>query len=196
MLRQIAAIRDRGDTIDVVTVQIGANDLFAAAGTPGFLGLDPAVQNALVMAKVRQLQTNYAALLTELRQQLPDAELYLLGYHNPYPGRPDHPLAPLSVPAVRGVNAVAAGLAPMFGGTFVSFYDAILGNELKYTLIAADDETNNVHLNDAGYGVAGEVLIRAAAGTPEPGTLALAALGFLGAAGYRGVRRGRAAAAA
>jgi lysophospholipase L1-like esterase len=195
MLKQIAAAKARGDRIDVVTVQIGANDLFAAAGTPGFLGLDPAVQNALIMQKIGSIQTNYAALLTELRQQLPDAELYLLGYHNPYPGRPEHPLAPLSTPAVLGVNAVAEGLAPLFGAKFVSFYDAVLGREQELTLIAADDEVNNVHMNDAGYAVAGGVLIAAASNTPEPGTLALVVVGVAGVGAFRRLRRTRGLAA-
>jgi lysophospholipase L1-like esterase len=191
----VAAAKANGDRIGTVTVQLGANDLFSVAGRPDFLGLDPAVQMQLVMGSFAQLQQNYAAILAEVRSELPDADLYVMGYHNPYGGRPDHPLAPLSVPAVQGVNQVAAGMADAFGGTFVSFYDVILGREKELTLIERDDEVNNVHLNEAGYAVAGAELVRVAstANTPEPGTLALAAFGLVGAVGMRGFRRLRAA---
>ena len=54
---------------------------------------------------------------------------------------------------------------------------------------------NNVHLNEAGYAVAGAELIRVAstANTPEPATVTLIAVGLLGAVGCRGVRRARGA---
>jgi hypothetical protein len=140
------------------------------------------------------LAQNYAAILGEVRTALPDAELYVLGYHNPYAGAPEHPLAPLSAPAVQGVNQVAEALAAQFGGTYASFYNIILGRERELSLIARDDEVNNVHLNDAGYAAAGAELIRVAStnNTPELATLTMCAVGLLGAVGYRGVRRVRA----
>jgi lysophospholipase L1-like esterase len=190
VMKQIAAAKARGDSIPTVTVQFGANDLFAVAGSDGFLKLDPAVQLAMVTQQVGVLQQNYAALLTELKQQLPDAELYLIGYHNPYPGKPEHPLAPLSKPAVEGVNAVAYGMSQAFGAHYVDFYHVVLGREKELTLIARDDELNNVHMTEAGYALAAQELIRVASGTtPEPGTLALLAVAAVGAAGYRRVRR-------
>lgn len=192
VFKQIAAAKARGDSIPTVTVQFGANDLFAVAGTDGFTNLDPSVQLAMVTNQIGVLQQNYAALLTELKKQLPDAELYLIGYHNPYPGRPEHPLAALSTPAVQGVNAVVAGMSDAFGAKYVDFYNIVLGREAELTLIARDDELNNVHLNDAGYALAAQELIRvasASAATPEPGTLTLLAVAAVGAAGYRRVRR-------
>ena len=195
----VAAANANGDRIGTVSLQFGANDLFAAAGDPAFLGLDPSVQMALVQQQLGAFQNNYAAILTEVKAALPDAELFVIGYHNPYGGRPDHPLAPLSAPAVQGVNQVAAGMAAAFGATYVSFYDVILGREQELTLITRDDELNNVHLNEAGYAVAGAELIRVAsmndapAATPEPATLALVVIGAVGAAGFRRVRRALAA---
>lgn len=182
--RQTAAVRARGDRIDTVVVQVGANDVGGVAATDGFLGLEPSVQAAMVMNQIGVLKSNYVALLTELRQELPDAELFLIGYHNPYGGRPNHPLAPLSDPAVLGVNAVAQGMAPAFGGKYVDFFHVVRGREQELTLIGRDDEVNNVHLNEAGYAVVSQELIRVAA-TPEPGTMLLAAVGLTGLAGVR-----------
>jgi len=79
----VAASAVSGNRIEVITVQLGANDLFTAAGQPGFLGLEPSVQMALIGNQIRVLQQNYAAILGEIKQTLPDAELYLIGYHNP-----------------------------------------------------------------------------------------------------------------
>lgn len=190
VMKQIAAAKARGDSIPTVTVQFGANDLFAVAGRDGFTKLDPAVQLAMVTKQIGVLQQNYAALLTELKKQLPDAELYLIGYHNPYAGKPEHPLAPLSKPAVEGVNAVAYGLSRAFDAKYVDFYHVILGRERELSLIARDDELNNVHLNEAGYAVAANELIRVATGTtPEPGTLTLLAVAAVGGAGYGRLRR-------
>jgi lysophospholipase L1-like esterase len=190
----IADAKAAGNTIGTVTVQFGANDLFLVAERPEFLGLDPAVQAALVYGQIGNLQKNYAAILTEVRAALPDAELYVLGYHNPYGGT-DLPLAPLSAPAVQGVNQVAAAMAEAFGGHYASFYDLVLGREHELTLV---DQGANVHLNDAGYALAASELIRVAstvqttnppANTPEPGTLMLVGVGALGAFGYRRLRR-------
>jgi len=173
-----------GGHVDVVTVQFGANDLFVVAEAPGFLGKSPAQQQAEVGAAIGKLQQNYVGILGEVRALFPDAEVYVMGYHNPYGSSPEHPFYPLGAPAVQGVNAVAAGVAPLFGARYVDVYSAVAGKEHELTLI---DEGYNVHLNDAGYAVAAERLVATA--TPEPGTLALCAVGLAGAAGFRRLRR-------
>jgi lysophospholipase L1-like esterase len=177
-----------GGHVDVVTVQFGANDLFVVAEAPGFLGKSPLDQQAEVGAAIAALQQNYAGILGEVRTLFPDAEVFVMGYHNPYGSSPEHPFYPLGAPAVKGVNAVAAGLAPLFGATYVDVYSVIDGKEHDLTLI---DEGYNVHLNDAGYAAAADRLIATA--TPEPGTFALCAIGLAGAAGYRRRRASRAA---
>ncbi|MBY0456387.1 MAG: hypothetical protein K2V38_03555, partial [Gemmataceae bacterium] len=198
--RQVVAdAKGRGDTIGTVTVQLGANDPFLAVGRPDFFGLDRSVQMALVQGQLGTLQQNYAAILTEVRQALPDAELFVIGYHNPYGGRPDHPLAPLADPVVNAVNQIAEAMAEAFGGQYASFYDVIRGRERELTLIERDDEVNNVHMNDQGYAVAAAELIRVAelsrvsvttAATPEPATAVLAVVGLVGLGAARRVRRG------
>ena len=173
-----------GGHVDAVTLQFGANDLFVVAEAPGFLSKSAAQQQAEVGAAIGALQKNYAGILGEVRAAFPDAQLYVLGYHNPYGSSPEHPFYPLGAQAVQGVNAVAAGLAPVFGAKYVDVYSAISGKEHELTLI---DQGYNVHLNDAGYAVAADRLIATAA--PEPGTLALCGIGLAGAAGVRRLRR-------
>ena len=191
----ISAAQAGGDRIGTVTVQLGANDLFAVAGTAGVPRPRPGRASGAGAGADRDAAAELrgdpgrsaggAAGRRTVRDRVPQ----------PVRRRPEHPLAPLSAPAVQGVNQVAEALAAAFGGTYASFYDVILGRERELTLIARDDEVNNVHLNDAGYAAAGAELIRVASAnnTPEPATLTMFAVGLLGAVGYRGVRRGRAA---
>lgn len=188
MRSELAAAAAAGNPIGTVTVQLGANDLFVVAEAAGFLDKTPAEQQAAVGQAIAALARNYAGILTELRAALPAAEMYLIGYHNPYGSSPEHPFYPLSDPAVQAVNQVVAGLAPNFGATYVDFYSVISGREKELTLI--DDGTYNVHLNDAGYAVAAQELIRtSSAATPEPGTLTLFAVACVGAAGFRRLTR-------
>jgi lysophospholipase L1-like esterase len=184
----VADAKARGDTIPTVTLQFGANDLDATAHAAGFGALDPAVQGALVRQTLGGVQQNYAAILADVKATLPDADLYVIGYHNPYAGDPSNPLAPLAAPAVQGLDQVVAGLGGAFGAKYVDFYHVILGREADLTLINSGDQMNNVHLNDAGYAAAAGELIRVAS-APEPGTLTLLGIAAVGAAGYRRWRR-------
>src|SRR4051794_36939668 len=67
----VAEAAAHGDRIGAVTVQLGANDLFAAAGDPRFTALDRATQAAVVAAKIGEFQQNYAGILSEIRHALP-----------------------------------------------------------------------------------------------------------------------------
>lgn len=170
--------------VRAVTVQLGANNLDAVASTPGFLGLPPDQQQAAILAALGAFQADYLNILGDLTARFPNAELYALGYHNPYNGDPTHPFFLLADPAVQGLNQVIAGVAPFFGATYVDIYGAIHPNEASLTLIGTfpTDPINYVHLNDAGYVAAGDQLIRSAGGpapVPEPASLLLFGLGGL-----------------
>jgi len=168
--------------VKAVTVQLGANNLDAVASSPGFLGKTPAEQQSMVAAALGAFQADYAAILGDVRTRFPTADVYALGYHNPYNGDPTHPFYPLADPAVQGLNQVIAGVASAFGAKYVDVYGAIHPNEAGFTLIATwqKDPVNYVHLNDAGYAAVAGQLIRTAGGpsqVPEPATLILAGVG-------------------
>jgi lysophospholipase L1-like esterase len=184
-----------GNTVAAVAVQIGANDLSYVAEAPGFLDLTPEQQQRAVMGAIAAAQENYARVLSEVRALLPDADLYVMGYHNPYGGAPDHPFHDIAGPAVRGLNQVVEGVGTSvaFGATFVNFYPVIEGRERELTLIDRfpEDLINYVHLNEAGYAAAGAELIRMASpqAVPAPPPIILAGMGLLALAGRRAVRR-------
>lgn len=177
-----------GDVVKTITVQFGANNLDGAASNPLFLLLPPEAQLAAIAAILAKVQADYINILGDVRARYPDADLYAIGYHNPYNGDPTLPISALADPAVRGLNQVIAGVASNFNAKYVDFYSAITPNEASLTLISTlnTDPVNYVHLNDAGYAVASEELIRTAS-VPAPPAIRLCAVGFAAFAG-RGLR--------
>jgi lysophospholipase L1-like esterase len=186
--RMLTSFNSPGVNADVraVSVQLGANNLDAVASTPGFLTLPPAAQQALILAALGQIQADLINVLGDLRARFPNADLFALGYHNPYNGDPTHPFYPLADPAVQGLNQVIAGVAPVFGARYIDVYGAIHPNEASLTLMNTwtFDPINYVHLNDAGYAAAGRQFVRTAGVTAIPEPVSVAVLGGLLAASW------------
>jgi lysophospholipase L1-like esterase len=189
LVSQIASQQAAGNTIGAVTVSLGANDLFAAVGAPGFFAMNPAQQQSAILASMSTVQNNYTALLTELHALAPSAAVTLVGYYNPYPAVPGSPLAPLAGPAIQLLNAVIAGEAAAFGAKYVDTYTAFQGKESLLTHITDAPAGTNVHPNDAGYAVIGNLVQP----VPEPATVALFGVFGLGLIGRAAYRRRRAA---
>lgn len=163
-----------GHDINTVSVQLGANDLLVTANSPGFLALPPDQQQAKLLATLGTFQANYTHLLTELHSSLPQANLLLLGYHNPFGGIPGNPLAAVAGPAIQALNNLIAQNSAAFGGHYVDTYTPFVGHELQDTYIGS----GNVHPNDAGYAlIAGQMDAQT---VPEPTTLAVLAVGMAG----------------
>jgi lysophospholipase L1-like esterase len=172
MLSTIATEKAAGHDIANVTVQLGANDLYAVASSPGFFTMSPADQQAKLAQAFGTILSNDTQLLTELRAQLPQTNLVLLGYHNPFAADPSSPIGQLAGPAIQALNALIAGEAAAFGARYVDTYTPFVGNELADTYIA----TGNVHPNDAGYAL----IVGQLEAVPEPSTLALVGIMFAG----------------
>jgi lysophospholipase L1-like esterase len=172
LLSTIAMEKMAGHDVANVSVQLGANDLFVVANSPGFFGLSPSDQQAKMAQAFATVQGNYTQLLTELRTQLPQANLLLLGYHNPFAADPTSPMAQLAGPAIQALNGLIAGEAAAFGAHYVDTYTPFVGKELADTNIAG----GNVHPNDAGYAL----IVGQMEAVPEPSTLALLGVTFAG----------------
>ncbi len=195
-INRTTALTLAGKQINDITVQLGANNLDGAASNPLFFTLTPAQQQATVLAVLAGVQSDYINILGDVRMRFPTANIYAIGYHNPYNGDPTHPLFNIADPAVQGLNQVIAGVAPFFGATYVDFYSAIHPNEASLTLISTfpTDPVNYVHLNDAGYAAVSRQLIQTAS-VPAPPAIFLASFGMIGLSIIRRFRRGTAIAA-
>ncbi|WP_435008376.1 SGNH/GDSL hydrolase family protein [Tundrisphaera lichenicola] len=171
-LSTIATQAALGNSIDTVTISLGANDLFLLAGSAAFQSADAAGKQALLLQTLGAIANNEGALLAEVHALLPGARVFVLGQYNPFPADPTHPFAGLAGPAILGLNATLESLAPAFGATYVDIYSPFVGREKELTLFAAPDY--NVHPNQAGYSViAGQIAL---ASVPEPSSLVLSAL--------------------
>jgi lysophospholipase L1-like esterase len=193
LLSTIAAETAAGHNIGVVTVQLGANDLFVLAGSPSFQSLMPAQQYAAIVNALNGVAANDAVILTELKTLVPNAGVVMMGYYDPYgafvndPTSPLYPFAQLTKVAIPGLNQAIASVAGIFGDQFVNPYPLFVGHELAYTDVA---NNGNVHPNATGYGqIVGLLAV------PEPSSaLSLSLGGALLSGGWLFRRRLRASA--
>jgi lysophospholipase L1-like esterase len=175
MLSTIAAAKTSGDPINTVSVQIGANDLFAAAAAPGFFTETATQQAAQIQQTLATVGTNVATILGELKSQLPNTNVVVMGYYNPYAAVPSNPFSAVAGPAIQGLNSVLQADAQAFGDRFVNTYTPFLGNEAQDTYIATSGSLYNVHPNAQGY-----QLIADQMEVPEPSTLIVLGAGLGG----------------
>ena len=173
-----------GHQIDTVTVSLGTSDIANILNTPGFAALSLTNQATMVQAGLGQIQAQYAALLGEIRNVLPNAKIDLIGAYNAYHATPNDPLAPIAEPAFLGLNKVIQGEAKAFGASYVDTYTAFLGHEGTYTNILGGQ--GNINPTAAGYSAIAAQLTLA---TPEPSTLFLAGFGMAGLAARAWRRR-------
>lgn len=186
MFRNLAGSeKAAGNTIDTVSITLGFNELAALTNLPANQAL------AMLPGTLASYQTNYTGVLTEIRSLEPRANLYLLGYYNPFPADPTvNPAKPVFAQGGPELNAIIEKLATQFNAEYVDTNTPFLGREGALTYISqypagsispapgsGVEPIGNVHPNDAGY----TVIARQVASTPEPATLGLlgiAAAGF------------------
>ena len=184
----VAAQAALGNTISTITITLGFNELAALAPAQNTPAAEAAAI-AQIPATLAAYQTNYTAVLNEVRSLAPNANLYLLGYYNPFPADPTSPAAPVFNAGGTALNGVIQGLAAEFGAAYVDNATPFMGNEAQYTYQALQPAGSsvsgayggvlpigNVHPNALGYSViAADV---AAATVPEPASWTAMAMGL------------------
>jgi lysophospholipase L1-like esterase len=172
VLTELAAAKAAGKDVGVVTISLGANDLFKLAASPAFQTASPAGQQAMLLQTVNNVGNADAVILAEIHALAPNAKVYMLGEYNPFPADPSNPLNAIAGPAIQALNATIQGMSKSWGAQYVDTYTPFVGNESAYTYMNVIP--GDVHPNAVGYSViAGQI-----EAVPEPSTLAIMGLGF------------------
>ena len=202
----VAAQRALGNTVGAVTVTLGFNELAALSPMQNTPAAEAAAV-AQIPGTLAAYRASYTAVLNEIRSLVPTANLYLLGYFNPFPADPNNPAAPVFNAGGTALNGVIQDLAGQFGAAYVANAAPFVGNEARYTFQAAQPAGSsvagpfsgvlpigNVHPNALGYSVIAADVAAATmpASVPELGSwpVLVAGLAALGLAAQR--RRARA----
>lgn len=169
-----------------ISVTLGFNNLAALASLPTAQAL------AAALGALAQYRTEYTGILFNIRSLTPGANLYLLGYYNPFPADPGSPGAPIFNAYGTQLNSIIQGLAVQFGAKYVDTATPFIGREAELTyldeqphgyfrdgLFPGVEPIGNVHPNAAGYAVITQQLINASA-VPEPASWVMMVLGVGG----------------
>ena len=147
------------DDIRLVTVTIGANDVFAVAPVCA-AGLTSECFDA-VMAAFATVSTNLDFILGDLRAAAPDTTIVVMSYYNALinPGCSLNALAPLVDVLLEGGGPVTTGLNDIIRSAAASHGARVA--ETVGLLDAADMQPDCRHANDAGYQKIGAAFVRA-----------------------------------
>lgn len=152
---------DTNDAVEIISIDIGGNDLLALAepGSPCFDDPGGGPCRSALNAMLSDLQENLTLTLTELRQAAPAADIYVIDLYNPYSGTGEalEIVAELGVQQVNGVIA-AVSADEELGVRFVSVYELFEG---RGELWVASD---GIHPNNDGHRVLAEALTAAIEG--------------------------------
>lgn len=190
----VASELSRGNIVSRVTITLGFNELGALSSLPTAAALSAIPQT------LQTYQSNYGSVLTQIRSLLPNTNLSLLGYYNPFPADPTSPAASIFNAAGMQLNNIIRGLATQYGASFVDTAGPFVGREARYTYLDEQPHGSsvpgpfggvlpigNVHPNDLGYSaIAGQVIAVSAVPEPETWALLMAGIGVLGLAKRRG----------
>jgi len=193
----VSDVRAAGDTVSTISLTLGFNELAALATLPPSAGL------AAIPATLDAFRVTFSDVLSQITSTAPNADLYLLGYYNPFPADDNatpNPATPIFAEAGPMLNAIIEELAFEFGGIYVDTSTPFLGREAELTYIdevGNGDRTpppysqfdmgltpiGNVHPTEEGYAVIVDALAGATplnSAVPEPSAWILMLLSFGG----------------
>jgi lysophospholipase L1-like esterase len=135
-----ASLRKSISDAELVTIDIGANDLLAnLSGIQANPALAPTV--------LKGISENLFLILSEIDKINPDTKVYVMGYYNPFPHLPEQQQAAL-LPLLDALNQTIQTAATMNGDIFVSTAKVIEKHEKEYLPNPTD-----IHLDLEGYQV-------------------------------------------
>ncbi len=152
--------------VGTILVDVGSNDVLALVHACG--GLNLACIAAGLPQVISTLRVNYTRVLTRLRDVAPETEILILQLYNPFVV-----IDPTTNAFAPPLNAVIAGVAHAFGAlTANPFFGIDLAQPQPQTaceLTLMCTPLVDVHLSDAGYQFAAQLLFEASGYEELPG---------------------------
>jgi lysophospholipase L1-like esterase len=166
--RAIAEVRERqedtssaDDNVEIITVDIGGNDVLALATDDSACLIDPLASDCqeLYGQMLVELEDNLTRVLQGLREAAPNATIVVVDLYSPLSGRgggadlvADYAVSGINevtqrIASDEDLNVRLASVAPLFAGRAV-------------TLVASD----GIHPNDEGHALMAEVVLAAIEG--------------------------------
>ncbi|SDJ12986.1 S-layer homology domain-containing protein [Salimicrobium halophilum] len=131
---------------DVITISAGANDVISELSIDsetGQVSYDP----ESFEAKLGEIGANLANTVTDIRSLNPEADVYVMGYYNPYPYLQAEQQELLNL-ALDELNRVISQTATATESTFVPTSEAIDRRAMDYL-----PDPTDIHPNELGYQV-------------------------------------------
>lgn len=158
MEEALTEIERRAGGVQVITIDIGGNDLLTLANrnSPCLSSTDTEECRRAVRRVLGDLQANLTQLLRSLRQAAPEAVIVVVDLYNPYSGTgdPREGIAELGVGQINGVIGAAADDAAL-NVRLASVFQLFTGRGPIW--IAPD----GIHPNDSGHAVIAEAVLAA-----------------------------------
>ncbi|MCM3710516.1 S-layer homology domain-containing protein [Sporosarcina luteola] len=132
----------------LITISAGANDVLAHVIDPQTKKL--AINAEAVQLEVKQVGMNLMQIVSAIHKINPDAQVYIMGYYNPFPQMPQE-VQPMLAQLLTGLNTAISTVAQLPNVEWVETADAVakdFGNYLP--------NPQNIHLSSEGYQVVAE----------------------------------------
>lgn len=133
----------------LITISAGANDVLAHVKINPKTFAVTYDEQALQM-EIKQVGLNLMKIITEIHKLNPDAQVYVMGYYNPYPHLPAE-IQPLLAQLLTGVNTAIETTAQLPNVDWIQTADAV-AKDFKVNL----PNPQNIHLSPEGYQIVAE----------------------------------------
>ncbi|MCM3744767.1 GDSL-type esterase/lipase family protein [Sporosarcina luteola] len=134
----------------LITISAGANDVLAHMKIDSKTFAVTYDEQALQM-EIKQVGMNLMKIITEIHTINPDAQVYVMGYYNPYPHLPAE-IQPLLVQVLSSMNKAIETAAQLPNVDWVETAD-VVAQDFKLNL----PNPQNIHLSPDGYQAVAEL---------------------------------------
>jgi len=132
---------------EIITFDAGANDLLSLLEINREKMEESTIDPEKVRAGMTTVGQNLTAIFKEIRELNPNAEIYVMGYYNPFPILPSQYKEQIAL-MLDTLNKIIADTSKPFGATYVPTADSMAKNAFGYLPNFLELE---IHPNQAGY---------------------------------------------